>query len=297
LLHDVTGTLAPIAARTAERTRVLSTRLIAIALGAAAAATAAFGSPPRAVAGEPQAGATPPAAGATPTPTPAPRRRFQLSRYYKPGPSYLGVGVQIQPGIHNEFQTVTNTPSSTSFQFWTTSEVTILQRIPVVSGNDFRSYVYDHYAGPVAVVGPVARTTVVPRFNVRETELEGITGFHEAHGFYVAVATLTKRNDYGYSPLGGYGYGIGRAPDPRERVSPYFNIFHYANIGGNEGSPRGPIGFSYKGVLYRAGLTYGVARSRYFLDAGTFGERLSSRVNAPAPVHVSTGYVGIGFHY
>jgi len=252
-----------------------------------------------AVAGEPSAGATPPAPGASPSPTPSPgaHRRFQLSRFYKPGPSYLGVGLAIQPGIHDEFQTIPNTPSSTSFELWTTSEVTILGRIPVISGNDFRTSVYDHYAGPVAVVGPNLGSTVVPRFNVRETELEGITGFHEDHGFYVAVATLVKRNDYGYSPLKGYGYGIGRAPDPRARISPYFNIFHYANIGGNEGSPVGPIGFSYKGVLYRAGLVYGVARSRFFFDAGTYGERLSSRVNAPAPVHETTGYAGIGFHY
>ncbi len=251
-----------------------------------------------------------PAPAASPTASPAPhRRRFDIDRFYKGGETYYAADISVSPGIANEFHPGAAQGAPSSFGAWTVGEATLLRKIKFVTTTDFRSYVYRHAQrdaatacpnasepGCVTVVGTSGSQTNVAAFNARETELENVYAFGTPLGFYIGAARMSKYNDYGYSSLSGFGYGIGRMPQMAQRLSPYFTLMSYSNLGGNVATPAGKIGVSYRGVHYRAGMVFGVG-ARFFVDAGTIGTRLRSRANAPSEIHETAGYVGIGYHY
>lgn len=250
-----------------------------------------------------------PASPPTPSAAPAHHRRFNIDRFYKGGDTYYAADISVSPGIGNEFHPSAAQGAPSSFSAWTIGEAIILRKIKFVTTTDFRSYVYRHTQrdaaalcpnasepGCVTVVGNSRSQTNVAAFNARETELENVYAIEVPLGFYLGAARMSKFNDYGYSSLSGFGYGIGRMPRMAERVSPYFNLISYSNLGGNVATPAGKVGISYRGVHYRAGMVFGVG-PRFFVDAGTIGTRLRSRADAPADIHETAGYAGIGYRY
>jgi hypothetical protein len=251
---------------------------------------AVFGAPSSSLA-QPSATPSPaqPASSPAPAPSPAPSPHFLRFGY-----GFTGLDAEVAPSIVSEFQT-TPSATNTTISYWGLGDF-IVWKFRIFGETDYRAYSYAHAAAnPVTVVGPASGQTIVPAFTARESELERSGGLELGRGFYIGGAIFGKYNNYGYSALNGFGYGLGRAPVPGERISPYFAFFYYPNVGGNVATPDGKLGFSYRGAHYRVGSLFEIGPSRFYLDAGFIGTRFASRASAPGYVSDSAGYAGLGY--
>jgi len=251
----------------------------------------------------------PPAPAPAPTPTPPPKPAVHYEKFISGDYTFGGQ-------VHNEFSPG-NRPKS-SARIDAVIELP-LGGLPVMAEVDWYKVSYAHQQtaatpagfapgfpcfapgdpGCVNVIGG-GGSTFVPSFQATEWNVEGKFGFKIFDPrVYIAVADVSRTNNYGYPGLNSVGVGLEKLPDLDQLVSLRGAFFYYPYSNGKYTAPDGTqFTLGYRTFTYDVGFTVSPAKSiPVFFQAGWRGENDNARNAAPSNRTYNAYYGGLGLKF
>jgi len=252
-----------------------------------------------------EAPTAPPTPAPTPSPTPAPKPAYE---------KFVSVDYTFAGKAWNEFSAGNSTKSAARVD--AAAEFPLFN-LPLMAEFDTYKVSYNHNQsvpgsfpagtpcfvpgdpGCVTAIGGKGQT-FVNSFQASESNFEGKLGFRVYEPrFYIALADLSRTNNYGYPAMNSVGIGLEKLPDLDHLISARGSFYYYPYLNGKYTDSFGnTFTLGYRTFTYDLGFTVTPSKTiPVFAEAGYRGENDNGRNDAPSNRRYNAFYGGLGLHF